>query len=48
MRVMKRTLAVLMLFLILCSMCLPDAKATDLESTANDEVPIKYQYIHQA
>lgn len=48
MRIMKRTLAVLMLFLILCSMYLPAAKAADLESTANDEIPIKYQYIHQA
>lgn len=48
MRIMKRTLAVLMLFLILCSMCLPVAKAADLGSTANDEIPIKYQYIHQA
>ena len=47
-RVANRILALLMLFLILCSTCLPVAKAADLGSTANEEMTIKSQYIHQA
>lgn len=44
MRVMNRTLALLMLVLILCNMCLPIVDAVGQEQDADDEI-LRYQYI---
>lgn len=45
MSAMNRTLALLMLFLILCNMCLPIVYAAGQEQNADDEIPLRYQYI---
>lgn len=45
MRVPNKTLALLMLFLILCNMCLPIVDAAGQEQNADNEMPVRYQYI---
>lgn len=47
MRVMNRTLALLLLVLILCNMCLPIVDAAGQEQDADDEI-LRYQYIQGA